>query len=297
MQCGNNKTTCPDAPIRADSDLELFPISWFGKFANSVKEVLDVFLNNFGKIAVMFWVVLVLFGLGILKVIHIIMTGNIKISAVNHLVNRIKECLHHIMNEWCPVVCAECWTGVGKCCSFCRRKCCFGLGEDNEKDIPGKKQMDRGWRPPPQCNGMCKGAKYKRRTHRRIMRINRRTGGKGDVPWFHCEYTCTCKVKEQMPLIKICAGLFFFFYCPFLPVWWILEFIYQFLRKKRMRRMKKQRMVRERALREAKQEKAFVHLDKYSRGQEKSDVTKLDREMKKLRQIEKKVSKLKKNKQ
>lgn len=210
------------------------------------------------------------------------------------ILDKVKEYANYIIEEWCPMVCDNCWTSIGNCCSYCCRKCCFVMtfGKVARKEkMLGRRRIEQGWRPPPHCNGMCEGAKYKRKIHRKMMRINKRAGIGRDVPWFQQPYNCSCKVKDQMPCIQICTGLFFFFYCPFLPVWWVVEFMYKFIRKKWRRRKRIKKFRKERAEREAKKEKAYVHMDKYSRGQEETDIIKLDRDIKKLKQMEKEFRK------
>lgn len=259
---------------------------------------MDVFRLHGGKIAILFWVILILYCLGMLKVLHIIISGDVKMDGIKDpmmvVAQKAKEYFDYVIHEWCPMVCDNCWTSIGNCCSFCCRKGCFVLtfGKvSHEENILGRRRVELGWRPPPYCDGMCKGAKYRRRIHRKMMRINKRAGIGRDMPWFQKPYSCTCKVKDQAPCLNICLGLVFFFYCPFLPVWWILEFAFKLVRKKhrRWKRIKKFRM--ERAQREAQKEKAYVHMDKYSRGQEEADIIKLDREIKKLKQMEKEFRK------
>ena len=292
-------TTCPDTPTRANSSLDLFQIHWLDRFANSLNNAFDAFKRHGSKLLTLFWVLLVLYCLGMLKVLHIIITGDVKMQAVTDpmmiVAQKVKEYADYIVHEWCPMVCDNFWTSVENCCSFCCRKCCFVLtfGKvSQEEKILGKRRIERGWRPPPHCNGMCQGAKYKRKIHRKMMRINKRAGLGRDVPWFQKPYNCTCKVKDAAPCLDICLGLVFFFYCPFLPVWWVLEFTYKFVRKKQRKWKRIKKFHEDRAQREAQKEQAYVHMDKYSRGQEETEIIKLDRDIKKLKKMEKEFRKL-----
>jgi len=94
-----------------------------------------------------------------------------------------------------------------------------------------------------------------------------------------------------MPIIQICQGLWFFFYCPFLPIYWSLEFIFTYFKRyfKRKRRLIKFRQ--ERAARDEKKAKEYVQLDKYSRAQDTDEMTKLGKDIKKLKKKEKKLRK------
>ena len=203
--------------------------------------------------------------------------------------------LTFVYKEICPSVCDSCWTSIGSCFDRNTRKCCFflTLGDvKKETDITHGPKIERGWRPPPYCNGSCKGAKIRRKIHRKEIRINKRAGLKvEETPWFKTKYTCTCKVKDTMPIVKICQGFWFFFYCPCLPAWWVLDLVFKTIKRKIKRRRKLKKFRKQRAVKDAKKAEEYVHLDEYSRGQETSEITKLDQDIKKLRQMEREFRK------
>ena len=301
LQCGNNKTDCPKAPNRTRSSYTKYKKSFFERLKESFDNIIKVFRKHGVKIFITLWIVIVLILLGVIKVVHIVVAGNLGMGLITNPVRiiggRIMDMMSFVWKEICPAACDSCWTSTLNCSDTCLRNICFvltlGLVERKREEINVRvEKIERGWRPPPYCNGMCKGAKFRRKIHRKQMRMNKRAGIVGkETPWFKKPYHCSCKVKDTMPIVQICQGLWFFFYCPFLPVYWSLEFIFHFIKHymKRKRRLKKFRQ--ERAAREAKKDKEYVQLDKYSRGQDTSEVAKLGKDIKKLKKKEKKVCK------
>ena len=298
MQCGYNKTNCPKTPEREKSHLKEYQYSWLERALRSVQDFARFIGKNGGAFLTIFWIALILLGLGVLKVIHIVMTGNVDIKIIRlpifKAVGIIKYVIDYIWTELCPQYCDSFFSSIYRCFGSITRSSCFvlTLGEVN-KEPPPKSYIGKGWRPPPHCDGMCKGAKFRRKIHRKEMRMNKRVGikAKKETPWFEKPYNCTCKVKDTMPCTKICQGLWFFFYCPFLPLWWLVTFFYTFLRRKWRRRKRINKFRQQKAIKEAKKAADYVHLDKYSRGQEESEIVKLDRDIKKLKQQEKEFSK------
>lgn len=300
FQCGNNKTECPDAPERPDSELNLYRPKWYDRFKRNLLKFGEFFKLHGGKILIWFWVVMVLCCLGGLKVLHIVITQEVKMDAMLNPAKEVarigKEWADHILKEWCPAFCDNFWTSCGTCCRFCTRKCCWviscGRVSGMDKALQ-RRRVERGWRAPPYCDGMCEGARYRRFLHRKLMRVMKRTGQKKDTPWYSKKYNCTCKVKDQMACVTICKGLFFFFYCPLLPFYWILEFFFLFLRRKWRRRKRIQAFRAERAEKEAKKQQQYLHMDEYSRGQVEKEIVTLDKQIRDIRQLEKEYGKWK----
>ena len=118
------------------------------------------------------------------------------------------------------------------------------------------------------------------------MRAMKRTGQKKETAWFSKPYNCSCKVRDTAACITICKGLFFFFYCPLLPFYWILEFGFIYTRRKwrRWKRIKAYRA--EKAEKEAAKEEEYLHVDKYRKGLLEKEIVSLDQELKKIRQLE-----------
>ncbi len=206
------------------------------------------------------------------------------------IAEKAKAIAEHILKDVCPTFCDNFWTGCATCWEYTFRKCicCLTFGKlCGTNRVVGKRRVERGWRVPPYCNGMCDGARFRRKVHRKLMRVNKRSGNIKDIPWFQRPYNCTCKVKDEMPCIMICRGLFFFFYCPLLPVWWVLEFSFKFLRRSWRRRKRIKQFRAERAVREERKRQAYVHLDEYSRGKLENEIFSLDKELKEIKQLEK----------
>ncbi len=247
----------------------------------------------------MFWVIFVLCCLGGLKVLHMVITQEVKMDAIiappKEAMRIAKEWADYIFKEFCPTHCDNIWTTCARCCGTSCRGCCWicTCGKVSRfENMLYRRRVERGWRVPPHCNGMCEGAKYRRRLHRKLMRAMKRIGQKKETPWYSKPYNCSCKVKDQMPCLMICKGLFFFFYCPLLPLYWILEFTFILIRK-RYRKAKRIKAFRaERAEKEAKKQNQYIHMDQYSRGVLEKEIVSLDRELKEIRQLEKEYGKI-----
>lgn len=298
LQCGNNKTVCPDAPQRPDSELEVYNRRWYERVRDAFKKLAGFFKLHGGKFLITFWVVCILICLGVLKVVHIIITGDLKMKGVTDpiimVMNKVKEVAEYILKQWCPAFCDNCWTSCLNCCRFCTRRCCWMMTcgvVKRKENMLYRKRIERGWRAPPYCNGMCEGAKFRRSLHRKLMRVMKRTGAKKDAAWFSKPYNCSCKVKDQMPCITICKGLFFFFYCPLLPVYWIFEFGFIYLRRRWRRRKRIAAYRAEKAEKEASKEREYLHMDKYSRGVLEKEIVSLDKELREIAHLEKEYGK------
>ena len=276
--------------------MEIFRPRWYDRAWDVLKKAGEIFKLHGGKVLIMFWVWFLLICLGGLKVLHIVITQEVKMDAVVNPAKEAarigKEWADYICKEFLPTHCDNIWTTCENCCAKSCRCCCWAvscgrIGRKKNLILHGRARVERGWRVPPHCDGMCDGAKYRRRLHRKLMRTMKRMGQKKDTPWYSKPYNCTCKVKDQMPCFMICKGLFFFFYCPLLPLYWTLEFIFILLRK-RYRKWKRIKAYRaQKAEREAKKQNQYLHMDKYSRGVLEKEIVSLDKELKEIRQLEK----------
>lgn len=96
---------------------------------------------------------------------------------------------------------------------------------------------------------------------------------------------CTCVTfsRDTMPLCDICKGLFFFFYLPTLPLWWTLDFIWEFAKRKYRRHKRKKRYRAMKASQAVKQQQYFLSVDQYSRGKVERQVLDLDKKTKATR--------------
>ena len=90
-----------------------------------------------------------------------------------------------------------------------------------------------------------------------------------------------------MPCCEICKGMFFFFYCPLLPVFWILEYVWVFAKQKWRRHKRKKRFRELRVAKESQKEKTYLLLDKYSRGKVEREILDFSRDLKMQRKRKK----------
>ena len=254
----------------------------------------EFFKLHGGKFLILFWVYLMLCCLGALKILHMIITQELKmdflINPLKVILAMVKQLASHVCKERFPAFYDNCCSTIGKCFRICCRRCCWAIScgrVSKIRRVMFRRRIERGWRAPPYCNGMCDGAKFRRSLHRRLMRVMKRTGQKKDTPWFSKKYICTCKVKDTMPCLKILKGLFFFFYCPLLPLYWSLEFFCIYLKRKwrRWKRIRAYRVRKEE--KEAKKQQQYLHMDDYSRGILEKEMVTLDKELKEIRQLEK----------
>lgn len=202
-QCGNDTTNCPPPPAIANgtsADIwnlnDLLPpwLRWLPGLFRTETAV---------TFALMFWIILLLWCLGNIKILHMIITGQIDFPMVTEpvmiVLSIVKGVLTKLFKDFLPEQYDACMTSCEKCCMLCCAKvfCCltFGRAQTNDIEIAVDRKVGRGWRRPRHCNGMCTGAKDARRRHRKQMRINKRRGMKSDIAWFQKPYTCTCKVK------------------------------------------------------------------------------------------------------
>ena len=154
-------------------------------------------------IALAFWIMWLLWCLGTIKVIHMVITGELDFPVVTEPVllflNLLKMIVVYLFKEFFPEQCDACWTAIEKCVMmFCAKCLCVltcGRIQANNIEVASERKVGRGWRRPRHCNGMCAGAKDARRRHRKQMRINKRKGKRSDIPWFQKPYICSCKVK------------------------------------------------------------------------------------------------------
>ena len=89
--------------------------------------------------------------------------------------------------------------------------------------------------------------------------------------------------SDTMPCCDICKGLCFFFYLPFLPLWWTLDFLWEFGRRKWRRSKRKKRY---RALKASQAENAkgqYLSVDQYTRGKVEKQILGVNNKIKKSR--------------
>ena len=72
--------------------------------------------------------------------------------------------------------------------------------------------------------------------------------------------------RESVSMCEICGGVFFFFYCPLLPLWWSLGFLLQHTKKAWRRYRRRKQFQAQQAEKRAGEEKAYLALDKYVKG-------------------------------
>lgn len=89
--------------------------------------------------------------------------------------------------------------------------------------------------------------------------------------------------RDTMPCCQICTGLFFFFYLPLLPLFWTLEFLWEYLWR-RWRRYKRKKRYRELKADQAEKEKGqYLSVDQYTRGKVEKQILGLNKQVKKRR--------------
>lgn len=72
--------------------------------------------------------------------------------------------------------------------------------------------------------------------------------------------------RDTMPCCDICKGLFFFFYLPTLPLWWTLEFVWGFIKRKWQRHKRKKQYRAMKASQAEKEKECYLSVDQYTRG-------------------------------
>ena len=201
MQCGNASSTCPPPPTYHKDDHFKDIHKMLGKKFKLLNKFRNFMVGNVGKFVLVSWFFYLLMCLGLLKVLHMLMTGQIDYPALTNPASmgakKVYQLQKKICDKWCPA-CYSCVCGTFQRCCLC----CFAFvgqkvtGEkDHEPTIIQKSDYERGWRRPRSCNGMCSGARTARRLHRKQMRINKRKGMKNEVAWYQRKYECTCKVS------------------------------------------------------------------------------------------------------
>ena len=86
-----------------------------------------------------------------------------------------------------------------------------------------------------------------------------------------------------MPLCDICKGLFFFFYLPTLPLWWTLDFIWEFVKRKYRRHKRKKQYRAMKASQAVRERQYFLSMDQYTRGKVERQILGLDKKNKAMR--------------
>eukprot|EP00731_Ephydatia_muelleri_P038319 Em0718g4a len=245
--CGSNRTDCPPPPTYLKpANYSNFGISvrgLTGAFEKVGKWFKDTFdSGTLGTTIVVAIIVLLVIGLGALKVVLVVYTGKLNLPAV--------PC------------CTRCICGVAGALGECLKICLQNLKLDFllccTRCLPGDKGFTAaGARPgvggsaPPTATA----------------RARARGGPGGSTGGCSgCTRGGACPRplrRETISLCEICAGTFFFFYCPLLPLWWGLGFLFQ-ITKKLWRRYRRRRQYQTQHA--AKVERSYLVLDKYMRG-------------------------------
>ena len=87
--------------------------------------------------------------------------------------------------------------------------------------------------------------------------------------------------RDTQNVIEIFKGLFFFVYCPLLPLWWILEFFIEWIMRKRRRERRRRQFIKKKADKRSKDENTYLMLDKYTRGTTEKKMIDFNEEKKK----------------
>ena len=201
-QCGDNTTECPPPPEYHKDDKFVDINGELAKKFKWLADIRDFMVGNFGKFVLAAWFFHILLCLGVLKVLHMLLTGQVNYPALTNPAKKglklVYEMQKKIFDQWCPMVYSRVCGGCERCCLCC---CAFfGQALTGQKDHTATARQaadfeSGGWRRPRTCNGMCSGAKQARRNHRKQMRINKRKGMKNETAWYQKPYNCTCKVK------------------------------------------------------------------------------------------------------
>lgn len=72
--------------------------------------------------------------------------------------------------------------------------------------------------------------------------------------------------SDTKSICEIIKGLFFFFYCPILPLWWIVEISFERCMRNRRKNRRRAAFKKKKALQRENDKKTYLLLDKFSRG-------------------------------
>lgn len=180
-------------------------IQWLKDFSTWMKW-------NFGGIIISTWIILALFGLGILKVAMMLYKG------MYYIIQYQYHYIHYIGEVSCPMctkpakatcqviatIAAFCGSTLCNCLSRTTTNLAWGAGvaargKDRTKYIGREGLVSKNAKRPINCDGMCRGAKQARRIHRKKIRLLKRRGAKTEkmVAWWEKSYNCTCVVKLE----------------------------------------------------------------------------------------------------
>ena len=158
LQCGNNQSNCPEVPDIKDS---LTP--------SDLPDIIKIFKNlggflqtNLGAIIIGAIIVKILILLGIIKVVLMIISGEIKIPGL-----------------WMAIGAMGMAVGIPTFATNMAKNQVEGFADHGR---------------PARCDGTCSGAREARINFRKNLKVRKSKKGKDDVWWNH-PYVCTCKVR------------------------------------------------------------------------------------------------------
>lgn len=119
------------------------------------------------------------------------------------------------------------------------------------------------------------------------MRCQVRNNKKCTLSLTHC--------RDTKDVLEILKGLFFFIYCPLLPLWWAVEFFFEWIRRKRRQKRRLQEYRQKKQAKQTKDEQTYLMLDQYFRGTTEKKVVDFKNEAKKTNKKSKKGNHLRKH--
>ncbi|XP_019853252.1 PREDICTED: uncharacterized protein LOC109582771 [Amphimedon queenslandica] len=264
--CGNNISDCPPPPefqspdqfspidFGLDYDFEGLNLEW-------LSDITDWFSSHFGALILFAIIAVVLILLGLAKVSLLIFAGQIALPAMNQCCGAMSRCVSLCCSAFCI-----CCTKTALNTAWKASK--LTSGKDTSRHVGQEDVVESGAQRPRTCDGMCSGAKKARRLHRKHLRMLKRQKAKDFevTAWWEKPYTCTCVVKTTHDIMEIIKATFFFIYCPLLPLWWILEILFEWLMRKRRKQRRLKEYRRKKAEKQKKKEDTYLMVDDFSRG-------------------------------
>lgn len=109
------------------------------------------------------------------------------------------------------------------------KMCCKCISQNffvlyNKSSVKSGDIGKKGWKSsigysiPSYCNGLCEGCEIARKNYRKKLLKHIKEDLTMKTSWWDLPHKCTCRVEKRRDIISIIVGLFYFFYCPFLPI-------------------------------------------------------------------------------